>query len=214
MDKFFSVFGKVALVLLILGSLTYAGFYFGTKTKEVKKPMAVSTTDEVVEATPYAVLPTPLATNVQNMVVVNAGVAKSAGLSFDLYSITTPDSWTSKKESQTAMDEKLTLTKNGYEISIFQAATGGALCLYPGDAPFEGPSSTYEVFTNLVTKDARNLRRSGDKNGLAFTVCQKSPDGSYQQPTTYGHTSVKVPANWTQEMMTEIDSILSSLKKS
>lgn len=199
------------LVLLVLGSLTYAGYYFGNQTKSLSKPEAVKT-EVVSEATVTPLSPSPAADN-QKLVTISAGVAKSAGLSFDLYTITTPETWTANKTSQTAMDEKLVLTKDGYEISIFQAATGGALCLYPGDPAFEGPSSSYQVFTPLVTQDGRNLRRSGDQNGVAFTVCQKSPDNSYQQPTNYGHVSIKMPANWTQEMLTEIDTILQSLKK-
>lgn len=211
MEKFFAVFGKVMLVLLVLGSLTFAGFYFGKQTKFIPKPEAVMT--EGPSNNLQVIAPTPITTDTQKLVIIDAGVPKSAGLSFDLYSITTPDTWVANKTSQTAMDEKLTLTKNGYEISIFQAATGGALCLYPGDPSFEGPSSTYQVFTTLTTQDGRNLRRSGDQNGLAFTICQKSPDNSYQQPTSYGHISVKLPDNFSTEMVTEIDAILSSLKK-
>jgi hypothetical protein len=208
MDRFFSIFGKVMLVLLVLGAMSYGGYYFGKQTKTITKPEAVETANEIEESNS----PTPTST-AKPLITLVGGVSKSAGLSFDQYYITTPDGWVSKKESQTAMDEKLTLTKGDYSIVIFQAATGGAVCLYPGDAPFEGPSSKYEVFTALTTKDNRTLRRSGDKNGVAFTVCQKSADNSYQQPTNYGHISIKMPITWTNEVLSEIDSILSSLKK-
>lgn len=206
MDRFFSIFGKVVLVILVLGAMGYGGYYFGRQTKSISKPEAVNT-----ESTP-SLTSKEEATLIPQITIVG-GVLKSAGLSFDQYSIMTPNDWTSKKESQTTLDEKLILEKTGYSISIFQAATGGALCLYPNDAEFEGPSSKYEVFTSLTTKDGRILRRSGDKNGTAFTVCQKSTDNSYQQPTNYGHISIKMPVVWTQEVLTEIDSILSSLKK-
>lgn len=193
------------LVLLILGGLTFTGFYFGKQTKTTEEPVK-SDEEKVTEQ----IVPTP---KTPTLVTVVAGLSKSAGLSFDQYSIITPDDWTSKKESQTVLDEKLILGKNGYSISIFQAATGGALCLYPGDAHFEGPSSKFEIYTALNTKDNRILRRSGDINGTAFTICQKSADGSYQQPTNYGHISIKMTNNWTEEVLTEIDSIISSLKK-
>jgi hypothetical protein len=85
--------------------------------------------------------------------------------------------------------------------------------LYPGDAEFEGPSSKFEIFVTLTTKDNRTLRRSGDKDGTAFTVCQKSVDSSYQQPTNYGHISVNLATDFTPEILTEVDSIISSLKK-
>lgn len=200
------------LVILVLSAMAYGGYYFGKQVKQIEKPEAVKTEDQqtLVEETqsPVAITPSPLP-----QITVVAGVSKSAGLSFDSYSIMFPNNWTSKKESQTAMDEKLTLTKDRSTITIFQAATGGALCLYPGDAEFEGPSSKFEVFTTLTTKDNRTLRRSGDKNGTAFAVCQKAPDNSFQQPTNYGHISVKLAAEFTPEILTEIDSIISSLKK-
>ncbi len=195
-------------VIVILGSLTYGGYCFGKQAKNITKPEVVNTITEVTETT----IPEPISSPV-NLTTIVAGLPKSAGLSFDQFSIQIPSDWTSKKESQTAMDEKLILTNDGYEIAIFQAATGGALCLYPGDAEFEGPSSKYQIFTALTTKDGRALRRSGDSNGTAFTVCQKGADGSYQQPTNYGHISVKLSANHTSEILIEIDSIISSLKR-
>jgi hypothetical protein len=211
MERFFSIFGKITLVLLVLSAMAYGGYYFGNQVKLVEKPEAVKTEDQqVVEETQAPIV---VAQNPLPLTTVVAGVAKSAGLSFDNYSIMFPDDWTSKKESQTAMDEKLILTKEGYTITIFQAATGGALCLYPNDADFEGPSSKFEIFTAITTKGGRFLRRSGDKNGTAFTICQKASDGSFQQPTNYGHISIKIPANFTPEILAEIDSIISSLKK-
>lgn len=213
MEKFFSIFGKITLVILVLGSLTYAGYYFGKQTKSISKPEAVK-----IENEEPIISPSPISSSTPLITIVG-GVLKSAGLSFDQYSVMTPNDWTFKKESQTAMDEKLILEKDlpeqagGYSISIFQAATGGALCLYPGDAEFEGPSSKFQEFVALTTKDNRNLRRSSNKGDLSFTVCQKSPDGSYQQPTNYGHISIKLPANYPPEILKEIDSIISSLKK-
>lgn len=210
MERFFAIFGKIMLVILVLGSLTYAGYYFGKQAKSLPKPEAIKIEDEIT--------PSPTASSAPQITIIG-GVLKSAGLSFDQYSIVTPPDWTSKKENQTAMDEKLILEKDlpaqagGYSISIFQAATGGALCLYPGDAAFEGPSSKFEVFSPLTTKDGRLLRRSGDKNGVTFTVCQKSADGSYQQPTNYGHISIKLPTAWNADGLKEVDAIISSLKK-
>lgn len=206
MDRYFALFGKSVLIILILLSLVYGGYYIGLKTKNIQAPEAVNTEDNTTPVLPSLNVSQPLIT-------VFGGVPKSAGLSFDLYSIDTPPNWMTKKESQTKTDEKLTLTKDGYIITIFQAATGGALCLYPNDPEFEGPSSKFEIYTTITTKDNRTLRRSGDKNGTAFTICQKSVDNSYQQPTNYGHISITMPVNFTAEILTEIDSILSSLKK-
>jgi hypothetical protein len=211
MDKFFSIFGKVVLVLLIVGSILYGGYYFGTQAQNTQKPKAVAIENEDIDEENTDIETPPSETEAQ--VTIAAGVSKSAGLSFDQYTITTGESWTSKKESQSALDEKLTISKEGYSITIFQAATGGAICLYPGDADFEGPNSKYETFKVLTTKDGKTLRRSGNKNGTAFTICQRSADDSYQQPTNYGHISVTLPAIWDYTVLNEIDEILSSLKK-
>jgi hypothetical protein len=213
MEKFFSIFGKVTLVLIILSVFIYGGYYLGKSNINFKKPEAVSIRDNKIDfaTTEPTTAPTPVAT--KQLKTIIAGVAKDKGLSFDEYSVITPEDWIAKKESQTQLDEKLVLTKGEYSISIFQAATGGALCLYPGDADFEGPSSKFEVFVPLTTKDSRTLRRSGSLNGNAFTVCQKSGDGSYQQPTNYGHISIKLPTNYDKEILNEIDTIISSLKK-
>lgn len=213
MEKFFSIFGKVVLVLLVLSAMSYGGYYFGKQAKSVSKPQALNTEDSAITTDGDQDQESIETETPKPQITLVAGVSKSAGLSFDQYSVTTPSDWESSKETQTLMDEKLVLTKDGYSISIFQAATGGALCLYPGDAEFEGPSSKYAVFTSLTTKDARTLRRSGDKNGVSFTVCQKSADSSYQQPTNYGHISVKLPATWNQASLDEVDAIISSLKK-
>ncbi len=202
------------LVLLVVVGLTYAGFYFGKQTKK----SVVTDEPEVEKLVESTKAPTQVVQSPTPLITVVAGLPKSVGLSFDQYSIVTPDGWTSKKESQSAMDEKLILEKDGYTITIFQAATGGALCLYPGDADFEGPSSKYDKFVSLTTKDNRNLRRSQNAPaentiGTSFTVCQKSVEGSYQQPTGYGHISIKLPSAWDDEGLKVVDSIISSLKK-
>lgn len=208
MEKFFSIFGKIILVLLVVGAMTYGGYYFGIKTKEIKKPQAETTTNEILPTT----IPTSTETT-KPLITINGGVPKSAGLSYDQYSLQTSNEWVLKKENQTVSDEKLYLTKDGYKISIFQGATGGALCLYSGDPDFEGPNSRFTYFKELTTKDGKTLRRSGDLNGLGFTICQKSTDGSFGQPTNYGHISIKLPTTWNQETLDEIDIIISSLKK-
>ena len=198
------------LVVIVLTALIYGGYYFGKKTSNEIKLEAVSTESETPLEITFTASPSAIP---QRLSTVLGGVSKSAGLSFDQYSITTPEEWIAKKESQTIADEKLILTKGEYQINIFQAATGGALCLYPGDDDFEGPSSRFEEFIVLTTKDDRTLRRSFNKGDTSFTICQKSGDGSYQQPTNYGHISIKLPADYSIEMVSEIDSIISSLKK-
>lgn len=188
--------------------MAYGGYYFGIQTKKIDKPEAVATEGATITATS-----TPSVTNEKQLITISGGVAKSAGLSFDQYTLKASDEWKVTRENQTTMDEKLILTNEGYQISIFQAATGGALCLYEGDPDFEGPNSRFKYFKEIMTQDGRTLRRGGDLNATAFTVCQKSGDSSFGQPTNYGHISIKLPNDWNEEGLKEIDAIISSLKK-
>jgi hypothetical protein len=69
-----------------------------------------------------------------------------------------------------------------------------------------------------MTKDGTNLRRSGTNayqgNTRGFTVCQKSSqDGSYGQPTGYGHIQITTPINISNTLLVEIDTILTSISK-
>lgn len=212
MGKLISALGKISLILVIVAAMIYGGYYFGIKTREIEKPQAETTFNEELT------VEDPIPTITENeLVTINGGVTKSAGLIFDQYSLKASDEWIIKRDNQEVneviVDEKLYLTKGEYQINIFQGATGGALCLYSTDANFEGPSSRFEYFKELNTQDERVLRRSGNTNDTGFTICQKSPDGTFIQPTIYGHISIKLPENWNQETLDEIDLIISSLNK-
>lgn len=209
MDKFFNYFGKFSLVIVILSAMAFTGYSIGKNTKQNSKE-AAKTEVGVTDDTDTLQSPSPKPIELKS---VNGGVPKSAGLSFDQYTVNVPADWTVSRENQTTLDEKLILENKGYSISIFQAATGGALCLYPGDKDFEGPSSKYTYYVDITNSDNRVLRRSGEPNGTKFTICQKSTDGSFGQPTNYGHISIKLPSAWDDEGLKTIDTIIASLKK-
>lgn len=222
MEKVFTALGKLFLVLLILGLLGLAGIYlnkkgyFNTKILNTSSPTPSATTS-VSGNYNLQVLETPQP--VPQSKVVSAGLDATSGLSFTKYQLQLPADWIDSHtyEKTGVPVDTLTLTKGLYQIKIFQAATGGALCLYPGSAPFEGPSSSYDNFVELNTTDGVILRRSGSTaysgTTRGFTGCQKSADGSYQQPTIFGHVSITTPVSYDLLIITEIDGILTSLKK-
>ena len=75
------------LVVIVLTALIYGGYYFGRKaSNEYETPLEI-----VFTASPSAI-PQILST-------VLGGVSKSAGLSFDQYSITTPKNGLQKRKS-------------------------------------------------------------------------------------------------------------------
>lgn len=196
------------LVILIMMLLAVGGYVLGRGNFSVvyNPPGAVTTTAPTPTLTP-----TPKATK-----TVSAGVA--SGLSFGLYTIDVPDAWTVKQEHEdepSPMDT-LTITKGTYSIKIFQAATGGAMCLFPGDPDFEGPSSRYDTFVAITTKDGTALRRGGTTatsgSTRGFTLCQKGTE-TYGQPTGYGHINFTTPATPDLAILAEMDAMIASLMK-
>lgn len=192
----------VTAVLVFLGATIY---YKGLPTFPSYNKNAVSTQSGVpvtsTEVAPEVAAPPPSGTT-----VTAGGV-----LVFGKYSIQVPTDWTYTKEGGVDMD-KLTLSKGGYKIVIYEAATGGAQCLYPGDPDAE-MATRYTTFIEITTQNGGKLRRGGT-TPTAFTVCEK-PLGNiaYGLPTTFGHISITTPASPTAAMMTEIDGILATLKK-
>lgn len=202
----------VVLTAIVVGLGVFAYFKGYFPTISFNKPQAVSTTMPT-EPTPGAtqVVMTPAASPSAGFTRVQAGGI----LIFNTYTIDIPSDWNYSKEAAPTGDialDKLTLTNGTYQISIYQAATGGAPCLYPGDADVEGPSSRYTSFVEITTVTGDKLRRGGTDGSTGFTVCELQ-SGGYGQPTAFGHISIKTPVGATKVMLNEIDSILASLRK-
>lgn len=194
------------LLFLVLGiilvSVAFISFNFGSKYK-------IQLTPKFIEPSIVpSVSPTP--TPKSTKTITGGGI-----LSFNKYSIEVSSDWTVKKEGAPAGEielERLIFTNGEYKITIYQAATGGAMCLYPGDADVEGPSSRYTTFVDLTTATGQKLRRGGTGSG-GFTVCEKQGTNPWGQPTGFGHISIGVPTSPSAAMLSEIDLILSSFKK-
>lgn len=135
-------------------------------------------------------------------------------LVFVKYRVELPGGWTYNKTSSYADQETLAMSNEGYEITINESASGGNVCMYPGDPETEVIFQTdYKYYKQLSTVDGTLLRRGSDaESSLNFTVCAKGEE-NYQAPTPYGHISVKFPEDPTTVKISEVDSILSSLQK-
>lgn len=200
MTKFLA--GIAVTIVIIVVALS--AFYFGTKYT-LQTPVSVFT--PIVTPTPgqMAIIPTP---SPQSTKIISAGGI----LSFPKYRLTVPLTWSDTKETSGQDMEKLILKKPGYEISVTEGGFGGAKCLFPGDADFEGPSSRYDQFVDLTTKAGNFFRRVGNFATGKFSICEKTQYG-WGSPASYGHISITTPAKPAPADITELDAILSSFER-
>ncbi len=206
----FSVLGKIFIFLIIGSSLLLGGYYFGMKSSKTTQPM---TPTPSTAASPSVMVPSPTMTTNQTK-TVKAGL--SGGNFFKPYTIDVPIGWTNTKETTVAAGiDKLILTKNGYSLTIYQAAMGGGGCIYPGDKPAE-MSQTFTAFADINGKNGQ-FRRSWNEQGaaktLAYTVCLKGTDNSYGVLTPFGAISIATPNPAEPSILAEIDSMIASLTK-
>lgn len=139
--------------------------------------------------------------------------SKVDNLAYPAITLTHPQSW--------AVNEKLdngTLTvsiyRNNYEISIAQAAVGGAVCLFKDSPAFQGSSGDLrnKEFFEFETKAGGIMRRyfnqnQGDKSNFYF--CQKSSSSEYfETPTQLGGIVYYVPAKYDPNILKEMDDIV------
>lgn len=219
MEKFFAFFGKFILVALLLGGIAYGAYSFGKRglptapsnSGAITVPATATPIQIQVPLTDTSTSPTPTKKVYKT---VTAGLTTSGdGPSFGKYQITILDGWAYEDNTDaTNTMDTLTITKDTYQIKIYQAATGGAVCVYAGDAAFEGPSATYDTFVDITTTGGFHLRRSGNTGSATFTLCDKGPE-LYGAPTRFGHITYKTPTAPDLISLTEMDLMVASLKK-
>lgn len=220
MDKFFVVFGKATLVLLIVIGVAFGAYTLGRTTpKPSIKPGAASTTAAPTPTMDPGLRPESLPEGFVPSKTVEAGLGPESGLSFTKYLLIVPGDWIvdHKTTNEGTWVDTLTLTKGAYQIKIFQAATGGAICLYPSDTPMEGPSSAFNTYVEITTADGEKIRRSTTEKtsgtSKGYTFCMKSSYENFQQPTIFGHMSLKTPLTPEPEILSQIDTMISSIKR-
>ncbi len=203
----------IVLLLVILGAV---GVFFWKNMMVKNEPAPVTEeTQEVIEET---ITPEPTSASSSSKLDQTFTSEKLSQLSFMGYSLMHPADWTLSEQRDEAVTpiSTVTLTKNGYVLKIYQAATGGAMCIYEGNLP-EGPASDYRnnEYTDIVTSFA-TLRQTETPSGgkMSYSYCQKSStEDSYGAPTSIGHMSVTTGvANSDPEIISEIEEIVKSIK--
>lgn len=207
----FSVFGKVAAVVVIIALLLGGGIYLGknlnkNSNTQTPTPTVNPSVTQTEKVGPSAAPTAGSAATLDKS--TTAGPAN--GTSFKVYQVDYPSSWTLAKE-KTDVTDKLTLTKGAYSISIYQAPSEGGQCVYPGESG--GAFSTdYKHFTDIQGAQTK-LRLSWNDEGptISYTVCSSSDGKTYGYPTPFGYTTVKATNPADPATMSEIEAILASL---
>lgn len=196
--------GIISILILVL-VIAGGAYYFGAKSNVNKTEMMTS-----VSPTPFVSAETPSPTSTTSKPVEAGGV-----LVFNKYSLNLPEGWTSQREQGENMD-KLTLSKLGYNLVLYQFAGGGGGCLYPGDE--DTPmAQTFSSFVEVTNTNGFIFRRGQNDSGPnSYTYCQKNnTDGSFGSPTSFGGISLTTPGTPDKNAIVfpEADSIVASLKK-
>lgn len=217
-NKFFEIFGKVVLVLILLGVVAGGAYYYGmtrngTKSADEKLVLTTGENDGSTNSTSGSNSTAPTTAPVVK-VLIAAGSVEHAK-----YTASVPEDWTVTKDPNNSNDmDKLTLTKNGYTIVIYQANMGGSMYSF-SDAKVDGPfaqqySGTFSDFTGASGEkfrriDSSSQNKPGEKN---YGVLVFGSD-AYQTPTIFGGITYTTPLSSSADMLEEMDSIIASLKK-
>lgn len=203
------------LTLFLLAAILVGGaYYIGSQKNNIvvaPSPSPSASTSPAGQsdlrgATPSAsTTPTPTKTATKN---VTAG--DNIGI-FLPYRIQVPMDWEVKHENTNDVLDVLEISRGGYKIRIQQAGGEGSNCNYgtPKNEPF---TQDYSYYKTIIGNDFE-FRRSGDSaSSTGFTICDKKQQG-FQFPSFYGYISYSVPNNPSQEILSEMDSILSTIVK-
>lgn len=213
MERFFSIFGKAVLGVLILALLLGGGVYIGTK---LNKPSQVPNTNSQPTLTPNPTTvqsPTPMPSSS----VIGQTVSAGGFGSFPKYTIVIPQGWEQEKTTSNYQD-LLTIIKGQYQIQINQTNMGNGGCSYPGTTP-EPMSEEFTAFSPLsYNSDANFYRRSKSKipypNGEdQYAICQKNASGSYSFVTTFGSILYMAPQTPDLGILSQMDAMVQSMVK-
>lgn len=142
-----------------------------------------------------------------------------AELAYKSFTFSHPQSWavTEKSENKNLI---VSIYRNNYEISVTQAAVGGAVCLFKDSPDFTGSSgdlrtkeyTEFETTTKGVMRRYFNLNQ-GEKS--TFYFCQKETNSPYfATPTLFGGIVYYVPAKYDINIIKEMDEIVKTFVSS
>lgn len=217
-DKFFSVFGKVALVMIILGLIGGGAYYYGSINKQSTLPTPTLVQLKETKAETGTVKTTP-----------TTGVRRpfQSGIGDYIFTGSIPQDWkiTKAEDNFSVGTSELNIERGEYALIVRQSPRGVGACGYP-DAP--GTSTNPEMESPaIITKYTQFLGFLGEvfrrqditanpSAGVSFYgICQKnSNENFYQNYTKFGEITYHTPLdNPSEAVLKEIDSIVATFKK-
>jgi len=139
--------------------------------------------------------------------------SKIDALAYPAFSLSHPQSWAVKESSENGT-LTISIYRNNYEIKIYQAPVGGAVCLFKDSPAFQGSSGDLrnKEYTEFTTKNNLILRRYFNQNEgekSTFFFCDKEAEGPYfTTPTDFGGVTYYVPAKYDINIIKEMDEIV------
>lgn len=134
-------------------------------------------------------------------------------LTYPALSLSHPQSWAVKESSENGT-LTVSVYRNNYEIKVYQAPVGGAVCLFKDSPAFQGSSGDLrnKEYTEFTTKSNLVMRRYFNQNEgekSTFFFCDKESEGPYfTTPTDFGGVTYFVPAKYDINIIKEMDEIV------
>lgn len=216
-NKFFSIFGKTVLVMILLIIIGGGAFYLGTLSKQQLSSIPSTTPKEKPENE----------TSVKKDLTPTQEPKKivSAGISGQRYTLDIPQSWAyTTQADESAGTSETRLTKGDYSLIIRQASRGVDACNYsdapaPSNAEFGSPPAVSE-YVQFAGASGETFRRNditaNPSAGVTFFgICQKQEsENLYINYTKFGAITYEAPLeNPNPQILKELDSIVATLKK-
>ncbi len=135
------------------------------------------------------------------------------GLAFGAFTFSHPQSWAVSESSENGT-LTVSIYRNNYEIKVYQAPVGGAVCLFKDSPAFQGSSGDLrnKDYTEFTTKSNLVMRRYFNQNEgekSTFYFCDKEAEGPYfTTPTDFGGVTYYVPAKYDLNILAEMDKIV------
>lgn len=215
------------MVLFFLGIIILVGVAWSSYRLGYEKQKLVV---KYVQEIPTQIQP-KIINNSQISPTLANGLIFGGASGLNRYNILIPNSWqitrTIKSQgSQGVSLDDLELERNVfvnntnyyYKLNITEGGGDGGVCSYPDNKITVGiVHGDYPDFTEFKDQNGVKYRRGFDEvnssnSGARYTICQLGKNNFYVNLTSYGWIVYNAPVNPDKEILSEMDSILSTIK--